>query len=400
MRNSRSVRSFSWRQLLPQDGYSLWPYLQDECILKGTLGLSVVQGLTGNFQGRAMMRFYDQQHDFYCGVDLHTQRMYLCILDRDGNKQLHRNVRAKPHEFLRAVEGFREDLIVGVECMFTWYWLADLCLDENIRFMLGHALYMKAIHGGKKKDDKIDSEKIARLMRGGTFPLSYVYPREMRATRDLVRRRMFLVRRRSELLAHVQLINQQYNHAPFEKKLQYACNRDVLDRFEQESTRQSVEADLQMVGHYDQLLKELESDLSRHARLQDPQASFLLQTIPGIGKILSLVLLYEIHTIDRFATVGDFLSYARLVTPKQTSDGKVTGHSGAKIGNAHLKWAFSEAVPMMLRYCEDAKRFLARKEKKYGKARAMTMLARKIARTVYQMLKRKEAFDAVKFFAS
>ncbi len=205
------------------------------------------------------MRFYDQQHEFYCGVDLHTKRMYLCILDREGNKQLHRNMRAKPHEFLRAVEPFREDLIVGVECMFTWYWLADLCLDESINFVLGHALYMKAIHGGKKKDDKIDSEKIARLLRGGTFPLSYVYPREMRATRDLLRRRTFLMRRRSELLAHVQLVNHQCNLDPFEKQLQYACNRDVLDRFEQDSTRHNVEADLQMIDQYPVRRRAMES---------------------------------------------------------------------------------------------------------------------------------------------
>jgi transposase len=347
-----------------------------------------------------MMRFYDQQHAFYCGVDLHTKRMYLCVLDHEGNKRLHRNVRAKPRDFLNAIQDFRNDLVVGAECMFTWYWLADLCLDESIKFILGHALYMRAIHGGKKKDDKIDSEKIARLMRGGTFPLSYVYPREMRATRDLLRRRTFLMRRRSELLAHVQLVNQQYNLDPFEKMLQHACNRDVLDRFEQLGARQSVEADLQMIGHYDQLLKQLESNLLRQAKLHDPQTCFLLQTIPGVGKLLSLVLLYEIHAVGRFPTVGDFLSYARLVTPKQSSDGKVTGHGGAKIGNPHLKWAFSEAALMMLRYSEDAQQFLARKEKKHGKGRAMTMLARKIARTVYHMLKRKEAFDAVKFFAS
>jgi transposase len=347
-----------------------------------------------------MMRFYNDQHRHYCGVDLHTKRMYLCILDHQGNKLLHRNVRAKPHDFLSAIEEFRDDLVVGAECMFTWYWLADLCRNEKIRFILGHALYMKAIHGGKKKDDKLDSEKIARLMRGGTFPLSYVYPSEMRATRDLVRRRMFLVRRRSELLAHVQLMNQQYNHDPFEKNLKYASNRDVLDRFAESGARLSVDADLKMVGHYDQLLKQLETKLIREAKLHDPKACSLLRTIPGIGKILSLVLLYEIHTIDRFPSVGDFLSYARLVTPKQTSDGKVTGQGGAKIGNVHLKWAFSEAVLWMLRYSEDAKAFLKRKEKKYGKARAMTLLARKIGRAVYQMLKRKECFDAVKFFAS
>jgi transposase len=326
--------------------------------------------------------------------------MYLCILDQEGAKRLHRNVRAKPQDFLNAIEGFRDDLVVGVECMFTWYWLADLCLNESIKFLLGHALYMRAIHGGKKKDDKIDSEKIARLLRGGTFPLAYVYPREMRATRDLLRRRTFLMRRRSELLAHVQLVNQQYNLDPFEKMLQYASNRDVLDRFQELGARQSVEADLQMVGHYDELLKQLESSLLRQAKRHDPQSCFLLQTIPGVGKLLALVLLYEIHAIDRFPTAGDLLSYARLVTPKQTSDGKVTGQGGAKIGNAHLKWAFSEAVLWMLRHSEDAKAYLNRKEKKHGKSRAMTMLARKIARTVYHMLKRKEAFDAVKFFAN
>jgi hypothetical protein len=77
------------------------------------------------------MRFYNGQHRYYCGVDLHTKRMYLCILDHEGNKLLHRNVQAKPHDFLSAIEGFRDDLIVGAECMFTWYWLADLCLEEQ-----------------------------------------------------------------------------------------------------------------------------------------------------------------------------------------------------------------------------------------------------------------------------
>ena len=346
------------------------------------------------------MRFYDQQHEFYCGVDLHTRKMYLCVLDREGNKRLHRNMRAKPVDFLRAIKPFRDGLVVGVECMFTWYWLADLCLDESLDFVLGHALYMKAIHGGKNKDDRIDSEKIARLMRGGTFPLSYVYPREMRATRDLLRRRTFLMRRRSELLTHVQLVNHQYNLDPFEKRLQYAGNRDILDRFTEASARHNVAADLEMIGHYDTLLQRLELEVLRKAKVQDPQARFLLRTIPGVGEILSHVLLYEIHTISRFASVGHFLSYAKLVTPQHTSDGKRTGGGGAKIGNAHLKWAFSEIVPLMIRVCAEAKTFVQRKEKKHGKSRAMTMLARKIGRAVYQMLKRKEAFDSVKFFAN
>jgi transposase len=131
------------------------------------------------------MRFYTQQHQFYCGIDLHARTMYLCILNRDGEILVHRNLKTRPDTFLTAIAPYREDLVVCVECIFTWYWLADLCAREGIPFVLGHALSMKAIHGGKAKNDKIDAQKIAVLLRGGMLPQAYVYPAEMRATRDL-----------------------------------------------------------------------------------------------------------------------------------------------------------------------------------------------------------------------
>ncbi len=171
------------------------------------------------------MRFYNQQHRFYCGVDLHARTMYLCILDEAGQVVYDKNLAADPDAFLKAVAPFRDGLVVGVECLFCWYWLADLCAKEQIAFVLGHALYMKAIHGGKAKNDPIDAGKIARLLRGGTMPQAYVYPAGMRATRDLLRRRMYLVHKRAETIAHVQNTNSQYNYAPFGKKLSYAANR-------------------------------------------------------------------------------------------------------------------------------------------------------------------------------
>jgi transposase len=112
---------------------------------------------------------------------------------------LHRNMKTNPETFLKAIAPYRDGLVVAVECMFTWYWLADLCADEGIPFVLGHALYMKAIHGGKAKNDKIDSHKIAVLLRGGMLPKAYVYPATMRATRDLLRRRMHLAHKRGTL---------------------------------------------------------------------------------------------------------------------------------------------------------------------------------------------------------
>jgi transposase len=145
------------------------------------------------------MNFYTQQHKHSWGIDLHARAMYVCILDQQGTKLVHTNLPTTPEAVLRVIAPYREDLVGGVECMFTWSWLADLCAKEGIAFVRGHALYMKAIHGGKAKNDTIDAQKIAVLLRGGMMPQAYVYPAEMRATRDLLRRRCHLARKRAEL---------------------------------------------------------------------------------------------------------------------------------------------------------------------------------------------------------
>ena len=157
------------------------------------------------------MRFYTKQHKAYCGIDLHARTMYVCILTQDGEIRLHRNMQARPETFLQAIAPSREDMVVAGECLFTWYWLADLCAQQGIPFVLGHALSMKAMHGGTAKNDTIDAQTIAVLLRGGMLPQAYVYPAAMRATRDLLRRRMYLTRKRAELLPHMQTTNSQYN---------------------------------------------------------------------------------------------------------------------------------------------------------------------------------------------
>src|SRR3989304_4930216 len=135
------------------------------------------------------LRFYNRQHQYDCGIDLHVKTMYVCILDGAGQVLVHRNVPSTPAAFLEVVRPYRDgDLAVAVECMFTWYWLSDVCAAEGITFVLGHALAMKAIHGGKAKNDKIDSRKIAVLLRGGMLPQAYVDPPAMRAAAWLLRR--------------------------------------------------------------------------------------------------------------------------------------------------------------------------------------------------------------------
>jgi len=324
------------------------------------------------------MRFYTKQHPFYCGIDLHARTMYVCILSPDGEIVLHRNMPASPDALLKAIAPYRDNIVIAVECICTWYWLADLCVQEGLPFVLGHALYRKAIHGGKATNDKIDAQKIAVLLRGGMLPQAYVYPAEMRATRDLLRRRLPLTRQRAELLAHIQNTHSQYNRPEIGKKLASKGNRDgVAERFPAPAVQKRVEVDLALIDYDDRLLSDVELTLVQTAKQHHAQTLYRLQSVPGIGKILSLVVLYEIHDIARFPRVQDFVSSCRLVKCAKESAGKRSGTSGAKIGNAYLQWAFSAAAVLFLRNHPAGQNYLARLEHKHGTGKAFTIFAHK-----------------------
>jgi transposase len=339
------------------------------------------------------MRFYTKQHQFYCGIDLHASAMYCCILNSTGEVVLHKNIPTKPKSFLKLIKPYRDNLVIGCECMFSWYWLADLCAAEEIDFVLGHALYMRAIHGGKAKNDRIDSHKIAVLLRGGSFPLAYVYPKELRATRDLLRRRNHLVRKKSELIAHIQNTATQYNLPALGRVAKPSERGNLLDKFLDPVVRRMVEVDLLTIEHYEQLLGVLERELEHLTERQAPIELALLKSIPGVGRILSMVILYEIEDIARFARVQDFVSYCRLVKPAKQSNGKTYGHSGKKIGNGHLRWAFGEAVVLMLKGNKPAQAVLQKLASRYGKGKALAILSARLGRSVYYMLKNQVPFN-------
>ena len=223
----------------------------------------------------------------------------------------------------------------------------------------------------------------------------------MRATRDLLRRRCHLVRKRAELLAHLHNTTSQYNLPEIGKKLADKVNREgVEEHFPDPSVRKTIAVDVSLIDHYDKLLGEVELYITRTAKAHAVQTFARLQSVPGVGQILALVLLYELQDITRFPRGQDFVSYCRLVQCAKDSGGKRVGTSGKKIGNVHLRWAFAEAAVFFLRHSQPGKEYFTKLAHKHGKAKALTVLAHKLGRAVYYLLTRKQAFDLNRFVSA
>jgi transposase len=342
------------------------------------------------------MKYYTTSTEFNCGIDLHARQMYVCVMDRQGKIQVHCNIIGNDFGyFLKRVELYRHDLTVVCECTFNWYWLADACFEAKIPFVLAHALYLKHIHGGKNKNDRIDSEKLAHLLRANLIPPSYLYPAEHRPIRSLLRQRMSYVWQRAQLMTHLSMNQTAQGLVPVAKG---GHNRDVwqeriLAHYEHPLHRMAVSCDMQIIRVYDHQIEQLEAEIVRQAKRHEGRDYHLLLTVPGIGRILAMTLLFELDTITRFPTVKDFLSYCRLVKGSVASAGKIKGLTGGKMGNAYLRWAFGEAAviakrnhPLLTPYAEQ---LVAR----YGKFKGNAILANQLARAVYFMLQKGTAFD-------
>ena len=229
-------------------------------------------------------------------VSIYTRSLYVCILNKQGETLLHKEIPASPEPLLSLIEPFLDDLVIGVECMHCWYWVADFCEDQGLPFILGN-----------------------------------VSSRE------------------------------QLKHT-----------------FDDPMAQRNIDMDMAVLDCYQRELKKVEWLLEKQAKQDKPITYHLLQTIPGIGRILALTILYEIGDIERFESVQKFASYSRLIKCKAESAGKTYGTQGNKIGNAHLKWAFSEAAVLYLRANPGAQQLLQRFQKRMSKAKALSALAHKL----------------------
>ena len=305
-------------------------------------------------------------------------------MNQDGEVLRHRDMPAAPGPFLQAIAPSREDVVVCVECLFPWAWLADRCAHEGIPFVLGHALYMKAIHGGTATNDRLAAHKIAVLLRGGMIPQADVYPAELRATRDLRRRRLHRRRHRAGLLAHSQKTHSQYNLPQIGKKLAYQANRGgVAERFADPAVQQSIEVDLTRLGSYDRLLTELEREIVNTAKGPAPRRSIACARYQGSAQ--SWPWCCSTKSLISTAAPGG-RSVSRTVVwssaPKHLP-ARGTARQGPRAATRTASGRSQKPPSGCLRNHPAGPTYRARLAKKHGQGKALTVLAHQLARAVY-----------------
>jgi transposase len=334
----------------------------------------------------------------YSGIDLHSNNNVVMVID-EADRVLYR--RRLPNELakvLDALEPYRSELAgVAVESTYNWYWLVDGLQGAGYKVRLAHPARMKRYDGLKRSGDDTDALQLAHLLRLGILPTGYIYPAAERALRDLGRRRLQLVRHRTMHVLAVENVQARETGARMTvDKVKRLSAEGVELLGLPEDVTLGMQANVAVIDTLNAEIAKLERRLLWSLK---PRPEYeLLNTAPGIGRVLAPIILLETGSVERFAGVGNYASYARCVDSVRTSNDKKKGEGNRRNGNKYLAWAFIEAANMARRWCPEARRFHDRKRSRTNAIVATKALAHKLARACYHMLKTGEPFDMKRCF--
>jgi transposase len=335
----------------------------------------------------------------YGAFDLHSTNNHLAIIDDEDKRLYKRRLPNSPDVILAELEPFRKSLVgVVVESTFNWYWLVDLLMDEGYKAHLANPAGIQKYKGLKHSDDNHDAFWLAHLLRLGILPEGYIYPKEDRPIRDLLRKRGHLVDLRTSLINSLQGIlrrntGQKLN---INKMKQLTTDHVAPLLAGQEDLELSGLVSKETIDYLTGQIKRIETAVREKVKIRTPFEG--LQTMPGVGVILSLTIMLEVGNIKRFPKVGDFTSYCRKVPTEWKSNEKKKGKGNKKNGNKYLAWAFSEAAELARRFDETARSYYNRKAAKTKFMVARGALAHKLARAAYYIIRDGVEFDHRKLF--
>jgi transposase len=336
----------------------------------------------------------------YAAIDLHSNNSVLVIIDENDRVVYEKRLPNELSVIVSAMAPYRAEVeAVAVESTYNWYWLVDGLMEAGYTLKLVNTAAVTMYDGLKYTGDEHDARHLAHLMRLGLLPTGYIYPKAERAVRDLLRKRSQLVRCRTmQILSILNLVSRNSGKAIAAQEIRELTDGSIAEVCGGDGMRSlAIQSNLAVLRCLDIQIQNLERVVLAQAKLK-PAFEKLL-SVDGIGKILGMTIMYEMGTIDRFARVGQFASYARCVESRRISNGKKKGEGNRKNGNKYLAWAFVEAAHHAIRSQERIRRYYQRKKAKKNGAVASKAVAHKLARACYHVLKDQTTFDVDQAFA-
>lgn len=334
----------------------------------------------------------------YAGIDLHSNNIYLGIIDRNNTRLFGKRLPNKLGLIKKALQPFQKSLAgIAVESTFNWYWLVDGLQEAGYKMHLANPAAIKQYEGIKHSDDKSDTFWLAQMLMLGILPEGYIYPKAQRPTRDLLRRRLLYVRQRTaHMLSLKTMASRSLGKSIATKTIKQLKPEDANTLFDQEHLKLAYRHGLATIQFLSSQVKSIEKEIMKHAKIR-PEFTSLL-TMPGIGNILGLTIMFEVGDIGRFPRAGNYASYCRCVKSERLSNEKKKGSGNRKNGNKYLSWAYVEAANFAIRYHPRARRFYDRKASRTNNTVARKALANKMARASYYIMRDQIAYDENKMF--
>ena len=335
----------------------------------------------------------------YSGIDLHSNNSVVSVIDETDRVVAEKRLPNELAKILTFLAPWQAGLAgVVIESTYNWYWLVDGLQAAGFVVHLANTTAIKKYDGLKHSGDETDARYLAHLLRLGILPTGTILPPQQRAVRDLARKRMQLVRSRtSHILAVENITARQFGKRITSNQVIRLDEEIIKQMHMPEDVALALRANVAVITTLSAQITIVEKHLQKKVT---PDADYaLLTTVPGIGQTLATIILLEVGTIERFASAGNFASYARCVDSQRISNGKKKGEGNTKNGNPYLSWAFIEAANFALRYCAEAKRFYERKKGKTNTILARKALAHKLARACFHILKEHKPFDITRCFA-
>jgi len=328
----------------------------------------------------------------YCGIDLHANNSVVAVLDSDDTVHYEKRLANDLDMITSALLPYAGEVVGAVvESTYNWYWLVDGLEDAGFKVHLANPSAICQYEGLKYTNDATDARHLARLLRLGLLPEGHIYPREVRAVRDLLRRRMLMVRQRTtQLLSLQSTITRHTGQCLSGGKIKRLDDEAIEVLLGTGPVALSAKVARAAMHALDHAASELESAAA--VEVKDDGSPKLLRTIPGTGQILSLTIALETGDIGRFPNAGHYASYARCVKSEKLSNGKQKGRGNRKNGNKYLAWAFIEAAHFAIRFEPKISAYYQRKRAKAHPMVALKAVAHKLARASYHMLKKRTPF--------